>query len=104
MKMIPVVSVLVMLAGCATVLPLQVTGGSKADGTVLMTSQYNNGFALRPNSLMTEPVRHDAARRCREWGYADALAPAVARQRCETSVGPCEVSAIYQCTGGIAKP
>jgi hypothetical protein len=101
-----ILGVLVVLVGCAAVLPLATTGGSKADGTVVLTTQFNHfQKPSNPDVLVTEDAHQQALRRCAAWNYTGAERFDAVRTRCiqPTGFGGCqmyEASIVYQCTGG----
>ncbi|EBW7149657.1 YecR family lipoprotein [Citrobacter braakii] len=80
MKAIPkapsVISVLfafsapLFLSGCiSTVTDLSASGGSRADGTVVMSTEYGEFDSIDINK---EKALASATRRCQSWGYRTA--------------------------------
>jgi len=89
---------LVLLTGCATQKILTPTGGSKADGTVVLSYEYG---------MFEQPVvDYDAAQalakqKCAAWKYKDAEAFGVGESECTAYDGGClawRVNVTYQCT------
>ena len=91
---------LVLLTGCATQKILTPTGGSKADGTVVLSYEYG---------MFEQPiVDHVAAqalakKRCAAWRYKNAEAFGSGTSDClaYNGYGNCvrqRVNVIYQCT------
>ncbi len=108
--------VLVLLAGCVPLQPIEVgvTSGSKSDGNIIISAQYPGG----PQSLLgdkrrpqmfTEDQRQMAVKRCAAWGYTDAQPFGSSVTKCinmghDLILGnfciTSEISVVYQCTGG----
>jgi hypothetical protein len=61
--------ILIFLSGCTVNKYLQVTGGSKADGTITM--QYEYGGFEKP-VVQWDQAKRDAIQRCQAWGYSNA--------------------------------
>ncbi|ODA67638.1 hypothetical protein A7A08_01673 [Methyloligella halotolerans] len=92
------------LAGCATHPELAATGGSRADGTVVLS--YSYPALLVPKVEPGEGL--DLARqRCQAWGYPDASAFGGQKKTCQDgNMYGCQVFNVdltYQCTGA-ARP
>ncbi len=88
------------LTACAVNTPVDMTptGGSKADGTVLLSYQFNT--VQRP--VINWPAETEkAARKCRAWGYSSAERFGGTRTRCvdfnEFGCSWYEGVAVFQC-------
>lgn len=60
---------LITLLGCDTVKYLQVTDGSRSDGTLTMSYEYNE---LENPKVQWDDARQKAISRCQAWGYTGA--------------------------------
>lgn len=100
MKHFIVVAVSVLaLNGCETVKTLNATGGSKSDGTVVMS--YTYGMLEKP-IIQLDAALVSATKRCKAWGYSKAEAFDSGNETCITynSYGNCvsmRVDVTYQC-------
>ncbi|EHN5173279.1 hypothetical protein KI912_003135 [Salmonella enterica] len=65
-----ILSVPLLLSGCiSTVTELSASGGSRADGTVVMSTEYGEFDSIDINK---EKALVSATRRCQSWGYRTA--------------------------------
>ncbi|EAQ9804664.1 hypothetical protein EAN25_07740 [Salmonella enterica] len=63
-------SVSLLLSGCiSTITDLSASGGSRADGTVVMSTEYGEFDSIDINK---EKALASATRRCQSWGYRTA--------------------------------
>jgi hypothetical protein len=99
-----VLLVAALLSGCVATHGFLPAGGSKADGTVILSAQGN---ALHPAPLPDAAALATATASCKAWGYAGAelfsasgenggrgvCPPGVNRTQC-----PWKVTVVYQCT------
>jgi hypothetical protein len=73
--------VLIFVGGCVGVVPLESSGGSKADGIVEFSHTY--GVLRRPDGpVITDQVIQEATEICAGWGYADARSLKGKTQEC----------------------
>jgi len=91
----------VALAGCTVKKVPMPSGGSKADGTVVMS--YEFGAFEKPQINWWEAEK-TAKARCAAWGYTGAIRFGAERRECTymTNSGCMQYMAhvTYQCTGG----
>ena len=92
-----------LLTACAVNKNLEATGGSRADGTIELSYDYD-----QYESPITNPDQglQTAMSRCRAWGYKDAEAFGGARTSCSMpgGMGGCSrylVTVKYQCLGNL---
>ena len=93
---------LIFLSGCAAVTDMAATGGSRADGTVEMSYQYND---FQPVKIDHQKALQSATRRCQSWGYKSAESFDNGLKTCVSpaAFGGCNayrVTVQYQCLGG----
>lgn len=86
-SVIPVLFVSLVLSGC-TVSELSSTGGSRADGTIVMSVEYGEFDHLDINK---EKALASATRRCQSWGYNAA-------QPFDAGLSQCSVSSGFGCS------
>lgn len=102
MKRLTVIGAAVLaLAGCATPMDMQATGGSRSDGTVELSYEY--GLFQRPVVDMAR-AEVTATQRCQAWGYRAAEPFGGQINHCNqyNGYGNCLdmfVTVKYQCTG-----
>ena len=97
MKSILALIPMLLLFGCASVTPLQATGGSRSDGVIYMTSTvpyYDMGKAVP----VTLDATAAATKRCELWGYTGATPFGGQRSRCNYRVTPFSQCSIYLVT------
>ena len=98
-----IITVVAVFSGCATTKEWSPTAGSRADGTMILSYQYNN---------FEQPTVDDnqglqlATARCQQWGYTGAEAFGGVIRKCAEPVyglyGGCnmwQVDKQYQCIG-----
>jgi len=71
--------VIATLAGCATPIAMESTGGSRADGSITMSYEY--GMFQRPE-VDHEAAARTAGARCQAWGYDRAEPFGAGEQTC----------------------
>jgi hypothetical protein len=91
----------VLLAGCATDVVLQATGGSRADGVVNLSYEYGAFQAPKIDSVQALAT---AKASCAAWDYSGAQAFGGQTTKCSltTLYGDCAryvATVAYQCTG-----
>lgn len=95
-----VVASAAILSGCATNVTPQATGGSRADGTVIMSYQYG-GLEKPVVDWNTSKAR--ASARCQSWGYTSAEPFGGTNSIClYGNIYGCnrfQINITYQCTG-----
>ena len=95
------VAVATCILGCARNKDLVATGGSRSDGTVVMSYEYGG---LENPKINLQQGAIAAAERCRAWGYSDAQPFGGEQRQCQAqSQYGCMryfVSVTYQCLGG----
>jgi hypothetical protein len=88
------------LTGCATPVTPTVSGGSRADGVVVLTGDYG---LWKKGEIDWQEALVDARATCNGWGYRDAKAFGRYQWQCtsETPVGCANtrVTLRFQCTG-----
>jgi len=89
------------LTGCVVNKELVPTGGSRSDGTVVLS--YTYGLFEQPK-IDAVQGQQSAAQRCRAWGYSEAEAFGGSTQQClsHDMYGSCtmvQVNVQYQCIG-----
>lgn len=95
-----VVGLLLLVCGCATKKDMVATGGSRADGTVMLSYEIGSmqKAELDPGQGLTT-----ARQRCQAWGYSDAEAFGGETRQCQapSQYGCLQwlVSVNYQCLG-----
>ncbi|EMW9316179.1 hypothetical protein AAE121_004913 [Salmonella enterica] len=90
LKVPSVVSVLLVsfiLSGC-TVSELSSTGGSRADGTIVMSTEYS---AFESLDVDENKALASATRRCQSWGYNKA-------QAFDTGISKCTAISGFGCS------
>ncbi len=89
-----------LVIGCASKKELIATGGSRADGTVVLSYEY--GAFEQPKLDLAQGVS-TATQRCAAWGYPAAEAFGGEQRQCQiASQYGCSrwfVSMTFQCTG-----
>jgi hypothetical protein len=89
------------LVGCATPMIPQATGGSRADGVIEFSYQFN---AMQKPVIDWKIVDAAAKERCAAWGYTNAEAFGGGVQSCAMGdafgCNVMQVTTSYQCTGG----
>ncbi len=98
-KVISVCSIL-LLSACATNVTPLATGGSKADGTVVVSYSYG---AFEQPVVDWEKAGGSAKARCAAWGYKKAVPFEGSEEKCLAfnGYGDCmrtQVNTTYQCT------
>jgi hypothetical protein len=98
--MLPVLA-LGLLSACVAPAPLQVAGGSKQKGEVVLAADYN--VMQMPNVNVQQGLQ-TAVAQCQGWGYAGALPAGKPVNTCtsKTEGGDCiawRVTSRFQCTG-----
>ena len=101
MKIIFILVSTLFLTSCATQKVLTATGGSKADGVIELSYEYN--WLEKPIVNQTQG-QSTAKQRCSAWGYTDAEPFGGSTQQCEQTdmYGACLralVTVKYQCIG-----
>lgn len=104
-KIIAIVLVLLAASGCSSVTKIpEPYGGSKADGTVLLSYKFDTAI-WRPFDVDYVTANTKARKRCQGWGYKDAILFKTQTSECARYGGlifsTCEqesVSLTYQCT------
>lgn len=91
----------IILSGCASKKELVATGGSRSDGTVVLS--YEHSPLERPQLDAAQGLV-TARQRCAAWGYSDAEAFGGVTRQCQSPTydGGCYrwfVSMTYQCLG-----
>ncbi|HID6041774.1 TPA: YecR family lipoprotein [Klebsiella pneumoniae] len=71
MRYLGLMAVVLSLSACTTVTDMSATGGSRADGIVEMSYQYD---VLQRVMIDKLKAQDSAARRCQSWGYKSAEA------------------------------
>lgn len=91
------------LAGCATPVVPTVSGGSRADGVVVLTGDYG---LWKKGEIDWREALVDAKAACQGWGYRDAKAFDRYQWRCtsDTPIGCAntQVTLRFQCTGSAS--
>lgn len=99
-SLLAVVAFTLAVAGCAVQKTMEPTGGSRSDGTVKMSYEFNMFEA--PNVNMAQGTQA-ALRRCASWGYTGAEPFGGQTKVCNGySGGGCNswlVTVEFQCTG-----
>lgn len=95
------VVIMVGLGGCATTKEWAATGGSRADGTVMLAYEHSN---FEMPTVNEEQGLALAVTRCKSWGYEGAEAFGGTTKKCTSPAygGGCnfwQVTKQYQCTG-----
>lgn len=105
MKMlnILILSMALIVTGCATTKTLQATGGSRADGIVELSYEY--GIFENPQPQWNDALV-TAQQRCQSWGYSNAQPFGGSKSLCQAfnGYGNCLryfVTVPYQCTDPI---
>ena len=95
--------VMVGLSGCATTKEWAATGGSRADGVVVLAYDHNN---FEMPTVDEQQGLALAVTRCKSWGYEGAEAFGGVSKKCTSPVyglyGGCnywQVTKQYQCAG-----
>jgi len=90
------------IAGCATEKVWEVSGGSRADGTVKLSYEYRLLQKPKANTYQGDDL---ATTKCQSWGYAGARAFGKPVEQCKdrsSDDGSCiswVVTAYYECLG-----
>ena len=92
---------LAAIAGCATEKDWEVSGGSRADGTVKLSYEYRLLQKPEANTYQGDDL---ATTKCQSWGYSGARAFGKPVEQCKdrSSDGSCiswVVTAYYECLG-----
>lgn len=92
-----------LLTGCATAMVPVATGGSRSDGTIVMSYEYG---AFQSPQIDWQRVQTDAGGRCAAWGYESAEAFGGTTRHCISpdGFGGCNryrVDMQYQCMGDL---
>lgn len=95
------VLVAAQISACATQRDWSAIGGSRADGTIKLSYQYNQ---FEQPVVYEDQAEDLATDRCRTWGYTGAEAFGGEVQQCmqQSGLGGCGrwmVTKEYQCTG-----
>jgi len=69
MNKLILILLLVLISNCATPIYLSPTGGSKSDGTIKMSYQYNS---FQVPEVEWGEAKKIAIEKCSSWGYTDA--------------------------------
>lgn len=69
MRYLGLMAVVLSVSACTTVTDMSATGGSRADGIVDMSYQYD---VLQRVMIDKVKAQESAARRCQAWGYKSA--------------------------------
>lgn len=90
-----------LLSACMAPSPMQVAGGSKERGEVVLSLDYN---VMQMPTVNVQQGLQTAAGRCQGWGYAGALPSGKPSTVCsnKTEGGDCmawRVTSKFQCTG-----
>lgn len=90
-----------LLGACVAPSPVQVGGGSKESGQVVLTFQYN---IMQQPSVGVRQGLQTAANKCQSWGYAGAIPSGTPVVTCTTKTagGDCiawSMNSTFQCTG-----
>lgn len=106
MKTIVIVAALLALGGCATTKQWVATGGSRSDGTIKLSFEYN---MFEKPQLDNQQGLALAIHKCSAWGYSGAEAFGGSESKCEqmNGYGSCiawMVTATFQCTGNPEHP
>ncbi|WP_425520955.1 YecR family lipoprotein [Xanthomonas nasturtii] len=100
-KLVGMLAVSAVLAGCATQKDLMVTGASRSDGVVTLSYESNE---FQRVSYDAQRAQEAAAQRCVAWGYSGAEAFGSEQTTCTSrrgfgNCGSRRVDVQYQCTG-----
>lgn len=90
-----------LLSACVAPSPMQVAGGSKQQGEVVLSFDYN---VMQMPTVNVQQGMQTAAAQCQGWGYAGALPKGKPTTACssKTEGGDClawRVTSKFQCTG-----
>jgi hypothetical protein len=90
-----------LLSACVASSPMQVAGGSKQQGEVVLAFDYN---VMQMPSVNVQQGMQTAVAQCQSWGYAGALPKGKPATVCsgKTEGGDClawRVTSTFQCTG-----
>lgn len=96
-----IILTLVSLGACVAPSPMQVGGGSKETGKVVLSMQYN---VMQQPMVDVRQGLQTAALKCQSWGYSGAIPSGKPSTSCTTKTdgGDCiawTVSSTFQCTG-----
>jgi hypothetical protein len=101
MKILVLVLAAAALSGCQTAKVLQATGGSKSDGTVVLSYQAG---AFEVPVIDWDLAQRNAVQRCVAWGYSNAQAFGGSTQNCLQysgySCSKTQFNYTYQCLDG----
>ena len=94
-----------LLSGCMAAGPMQVSGGNRQNGDVVLSFDYN--VMQNPSVNVTQGLQ-TAAGKCQSWGYAGAIPSGSPTTSCtgKTEGGDCiswRVSTHFQCTGQVSQ-
>lgn len=88
------------LTGCATVTDMHATGGSKSDGIVEMSYEYQ---PMQRVNIDKDKALQSAIKRCQSWGYQTAEAFDAGQRSCVwgdfLGCNQFKVTYQYQCLG-----
>lgn len=92
-----------LLSACVAPSPMQVAGGSKESGQVVLDFEYN---VMQQPTINVQQGLQTAAGKCQSWGYAGAIPSGKPATTCTTKTdgGDCiawRVSSTFQCTGVV---
>lgn len=99
MRRLFVIVTVAVLAACSVVKVPVATGGSKSDGTVVMSYEYGGFEQPKPD---WNSAQQEATQRCQAWGYTGAEAFGGVNKKCNgyNAYGCVRytVHRTYQCT------
>lgn len=102
MRIITIIALLAMASGCATNITPQATGGSRSDGTIIMSYQFGGFQKPIVNWVAAQST---ARHRCESWGYSGAEPFGGAQQQCVMWNGygctRTQINMTYQCIGKL---
>ncbi len=102
-KVFGIVATAALLGACVAPSPMQVGGGSKESGQVVLDFQYN---VMQQPTINVRQGIQTAAGKCQSWGYVGAIPSGTPTTTCTTKTdgGDCiawRVSSTFQCTGVV---
>ena len=100
MKTTLLLTLSLLLAGCATTKSFVVTGGDRAGGSVTLTCFYDLFTTCDPTP--TPDMNNMAAQACSSWGYSSAKAFGGFR-RVPTDEYSGNIEVNYQCLGDLER-
>lgn len=100
-RVFEIIAAAALFGGCVVPSPMQVGGGSKESGQVVLAFQYN---VMQQPSVNMRLGLQTAAGKCQSWGYGGAIPSGKPAATCTTKTqgGDCitwTVSSTFQCTG-----